>query len=290
MTSLDVQKSRPEAAQTAASASTPSATAKDSSKARDRLMMAGFLVLTIGGWELLVHLLRVPSYVVPPPSEIVKALYRGFSSGLYPRHLWFTVYATLMGFFIGSIIGIILGALIASFRHVEMLIYPYIIMFKSMPKVALAPLFTLWFGLGITSKIVSSSIICFFPLMVNTIAGLRSADEDRISLMKSMGATRFQSFWYLRFPSALPFIMAGLELAVVLALIGTIVAEFVGARAGLGTLIQIQNANMDGPGQFSVLILLSAIGLTMNIIVRKVKKLVLFWDPSAQGGDPGAGI
>lgn len=283
MTSLDLQKSQPASARTAAAAGVR--TAKGSGKARDRLIMLVFFILTIGGWELLVQFMRVPSYVVPAPSEIVKALYRGFYSGLYPRHLGFTLYATLMGFFIGSFIGIVLGALIASFRRVEMLIYPYVIMFKSMPKVALAPLFTLWFGLGMTSKVVASSIICFFPLMVNTIAGLRSADEDRISLMKSMGATRFQTFWYLRFPSALPFIMAGLELAVVLALIGTIVAEFVGARAGLGTLIQIQNANMDGPGQFSVLILLSVIGLTMNITVRKVKKMVLFWDPAAHGRD-----
>lgn len=261
-----------------------------SGKYFDWLVMLVFLTLTISAWEVSVRWMGVPHYVVPPPSEIARALQRGFGTGLYQRHLWFTLYATLVGFAIGSIVGIVLGAVIASFRFAEMLIYPYVIMFKSMPKVALAPLFTLWFGLGITSKIVSASIICFFPLLVNTIAGLRSADEDRISLMKSMGATRFQIFHYLRFPSALPFIMAGFELAVVLALIGTIVAEFVGARAGLGTLIQIQNANMDGPGQFSVLILLSAIGLTMNLIVRKVKKWVLFWDPSAQGSDPGTQI
>lgn len=261
-----------------------------SGRIRDWLVTLACFALTIGAWETAVHVMDVPSYVVPAPTEIVAALNRGLSSGLYLRHLGHTLQACLMGFAIGSLIGIALGAVIASFRFAELVVYPYVIMFKSMPKVALAPLFTLWFGLGITSKIVSASIICFFPLLVNTIAGLRSADEDRISLMKSMGATPFQIFWYLRFPSALPFIMAGLELAVVLALIGTIVAEFVGARAGLGTLIQIQNANMDGPGQFSVLILLSAIGLTMNVIVRKIKKWVLFWDPSAQGDDPGSQI
>lgn len=261
-----------------------------SGKVRDALVTVGCLLLTIGAWEVAVRVLDVPSYVVPAPSEIVAALQRGLSSGLYLRHLWYTLYATLVGFVAGSLVGIVLGAVIASFRFAELVIYPYVIMFKSMPKVALAPLFTLWFGLGIASKIVSAMIICFFPLLVNTIAGLRSADEDRISLMKSMGATPLQIFWYLRLPSALPFIMAGLELAVVLALIGTIVAEFVGARAGLGTLIQIQNANMDGPGQFSVLILLSAIGLTMNVAVRKAKKWVLFWAPSAEEADPGTQI
>ena len=278
MTTIDT--ARPGAA--APEVAKPAAAARRYGKARDALATAGFIAATLGLWEFMVRWMGVPSYIVPPPSDIVMALYRGFASGLYQRHLGFTLHATLLGFVIGSAVGIGLGALIASFRYAEMLIYPYVIMFKSMPKVALAPLFTLWFGLGITSKIVSSAIICFFPLLVNTIAGLRSADEDRLSLMKSMGATRWQTFRYLRFPSALPYIMAGFELGVVLALIGTIVAEFVGARAGLGRLIQIMNANMDGPGQFSVLILLALIGLTMNLIVRRVKKWVLFWDPSAQ--------
>lgn len=261
-----------------------------SQKSMDRVLIVLFFCVTMGAWEGLTRAMNVPSYVLPPPSDIVAALYRGLSSGLYLRHLMFTLQATLAGFFIGSVVGIALGAFIATFRYAEMLVYPYVIMFKSMPKVALAPLFTVWFGLGITSKIISASILVFFPLMVNTIAGLRSADEDRINLMKSMGASRYQIFRYLRLPSALPYIMAGLELAVVLALIGAIVAEFVGARAGLGTLIQIMNANMDGPGQFSVLILLSAIGLLMNLIVRKARKLVLFWDASTTSNDQGPQI
>jgi NitT/TauT family transport system permease protein len=260
------------------------------SKFKDTLLSVAFFAVTMGTWEASTRLLNVPSYVLPPPSAIAMALYRGLSSGLYLRHLGFTLMATLSGFFIGSIVGIVLGALIASYRYFELLVYPYVIMFKSMPKVALAPLFVLWLGLGIGSKIVSAAILCFFPLMINTIAGLRSADEERISLMKSLGASKFQIFLHLRLPSALPFIMAGLELAVVLSLIGTIVAEFVGARAGLGTLIQIMSSNMDGAGQFSVLVLLSAIGLAMNLAVRRVKKWVLFWDPSVKGDESGAAI
>lgn len=241
-----------------------------------------FFVVTIGGWELAARMSGVPDYILPPPSRIAEALYRGMSSGLYLRHAGYTLNATLSGFVLGSLIGIAVGALIAVNRYVDMLLYPYVIMFKSMPKVALAPIFTLWLGLGLASKIVSSAIICFFPLLVNTVAGIRSADEDRISLMRSMGASRLQIFVYLQLPGALPFIMAGLELAVVLSLIGAITAEFVGARAGLGTLIQIMISNLDGAGQFSVLFVLSAIGLTMNLIVRWVKKKVLFWDPSVK--------
>jgi len=164
------------------------------------------------------------------------------------------------------------------------------VMFQSMPKVALAPIFALWFGLGIQSKIFSAAIICFFPLMVNTIAGLRSADEERVNLMRSLGATRWQVFRHLRLPGALPFIMAGLELAVVLSLIGTIVAEFVGAQAGLGTLVQAMNANMDVAGQFSVLLVLSVIGLVLNRTVKAVRRRVLFWDPSEKTRQTSANV
>ena len=137
-------------------------------------------------------------------------------------------------------------------------------MFQSMPKVALAPLIIVWFGLGLTSKVINAALVAFFPLMVNTIVGLRSADEDRINLMRSLAATRSQIFWMLQLPNALPYIFAGLEIAMIFALIGAIVAEFVGAQAGLGMLIQSMNFTMDVAGQFSVLLILSMVGLFSN--------------------------
>ena len=243
-------------------------------------MTLGLFAASILLWEVLVRVTGVPDYIFPAPSEVFKALWRGLSSGLYLRHGGVTLTETLLGFVIGTSLGLMLGALIATYRYVDYFLYPYIVMFQSMPKVALAPIFALWLGLGIQSKIFSAAIICFFPLMVNTIAGLRSADEDRVSLMASLGATRWQIFRHLRLPGALPFIMAGLELAVVLSLIGAIVAEFVGAQAGLGTLIQTMNSNMDVSGQFSVLLVLSAIGLTLNRTIKFVRRRVLFWDPS----------
>ena len=231
-------------------------------------------------WEAVVRVSGVPSFIFPAPSVVFKALWRGVSSGLYLSHAGVTLTETVLGFVIGTSLGLLLGTLIATYRYVDYFLYPYIVMFQSMPKVALAPIFALWLGLGIESKIFSAAIICFFPLMVNTVAGLRSADEDRVNLMASLGASRWQIFRYLRLPGALPFIMAGLELAVVLALIGAIVAEFVGAQAGLGTLIQTMNSNLDVAGQFSVLIVLSAIGLTLNRTIKYVRRRVLFWDPS----------
>jgi NitT/TauT family transport system permease protein len=150
--------------------------------------------------------------------------------------------------------------------------------------VALAPLIIIWFGLGLTSKVVSAALVAFFPLMVNTIVGLRSADEDRINLMRSLAATRGQIFWMLQLPNAMPYIFAGLEIAMIFALIGAIVAEFVGAQSGLGMLMQSMNFTMDVAGQFSVLLILSVLGLLLNTLVNQVRRRVLFWDPSQKLG------
>jgi NitT/TauT family transport system permease protein len=169
---------------------------------------------------------------------------------------------------------------VAMSRPVEFFLYPYIVMFQSLPKVALAPLIVVWFGLGLTSKVINAALIAFFPLLVNTMVGLRSADEERVSLMRSLAASERQIFWMLRLPNALPFVMAGLDVAMIFALIGAIVAEFVGAQKGLGMLIQSMNFNMDVSGQFSILLILSVVGLILNRGVMMIRKRVLFWDPS----------
>src|SRR5205085_1708521 len=137
-----------------------------------------------------------------------------------------------------------------------------------------------WFGLGLTSKVVNAALVAFFPLMVNTIVGLRSAEEDKVDLMRSLAANRWQVFWMLQLPNAMPYIFAGLEIAMIFALIGAIVAEFVGAQSGLGMLIQSMNFTMDVAGQFSVLLILSLLGLVLNGLVNAVRRRVLFWDPS----------
>jgi len=240
----------------------------------------GILVIFLGAWELGVSLMQVPSYILPPPSQVFRALVNGFASGLYPRHIAVTLIETLLGFAAGFALAILLGVLIALSPRVEYYLYPYIVMFQSMPKVALAPLLVIWFGLGLTSKIVNVALICFFPLLVNTIVGLRSVDSDRVNLMRSLYASEWQIFRMLRFPNALPFIMAGVEVGIILSLLGAIVAEFVGAEAGLGMLIQSMNNTLDVAGQFSILLILSAIGLILNKIAVKTGDRALFWDPS----------
>ncbi len=186
----------------------------------------------------------------------------------------------MLGFLFACLLAFALGTAVALSRRVEYFLYPFIVMFQALPKVALAPLFLIWFGLGLTSKVAQAAFTAFFPLMVNTIAGLRSADEDRINLMRSLAASELQILVMLRLPSALPFIMAGLEVAMTLSLIGAIVAEFVGAQAGLGMLMQSMNFTMDVAGQFSILLILSVLGLVLNSCIVLIRRRILFWDPS----------
>jgi NitT/TauT family transport system permease protein len=238
-----------------------------------------FLVL-MTAWEIAVRLMQVPSYIVPGPLAVAQSLYKGLSSGLYLRHMMVTLAEILSGYGIGFVLALGIGTAIALSRTVEYYVYPYIVALQSMPKVALAPVIMIWFGLGMTSKIVLVSVVCFFPILVNTVVGLKSADADRINLMRSLDADEWQIFRMLRMPSALPFIMAGMEVAVVLALISAIVAEFVGAENGLGMLIQTMTQSLDVASQFSILIVLSAIGLTLTRIVKFVGNKLLFWDAS----------
>ncbi|MGA7777531.1 MAG: ABC transporter permease subunit [Paraburkholderia sp.] len=220
----------------------------------------------LASWEGAVHLFEIPAYVVPAPSKVFVALYHGMASMLYVRHLWITLVETLLGFVAGSVVPLVLGTLIALSRRCEYFLYPFILIFQPMPKVALAPLIIIWFGLGLSSKIVQASLTSFFPLMVNTIVGLRSANEDRVALMRSLDASEIQIFTMLRMPGAMPFIFAGFEIAMMPSLIGAIVAEFVGAQKGLSVLIMSMTFTMDVAGQFSVLVLLAMLGLLLHTI------------------------
>jgi NitT/TauT family transport system permease protein len=251
-------------------------------KGRDVALTVAIFCASVLVGELVVRLLDLPSYILPAPSKVAIALWRGFATGLYQQNLLHTLTETLLGFLLGSALGLVLGAAVALNRYVEYFFYPYIVMFQSVPKVALAPLIVVWFGLGMKSQVLNAALVACFPLIVNTIAGLKSADEDRVNLMRSLTASKSQVFWMLRLPSALPFIMAGLEVAMIFALIGAIVAEFVGSQAGLGMLIQNMNFNMDVAGQFSVLLMLSILGLLLNRCILLIRRRVLFWDPSVK--------
>ena len=230
----------------------------------------------LGGWELAVRLFDIPKIVLPAPSAVAAALWFGIQ-GDFIMHFGITFYEVIAGFIIGSATGLILGALIAQFTLLERTLYPYIIAFQTLPKVAIAPIIVIWFGYGVTSKIVITATIAYFPLLANTIVGLRSAPSEQIELMVAFTASRWQVFRLARLPQALPYIFVGLDVAIVLSVIGAIVGEFVGAQAGLGYLILQKNFNMDMAGVFAILIVLSAMGVGLHLLVNAVQRRVVFW-------------
>jgi NitT/TauT family transport system permease protein len=250
------------------------------SRSRNIALSVVLFIALVSVWEAGVRILQVPQFILPAPSKVAEALWRGIVTGIYIEHLYYTLVSTVLGFILGSALGFGLGTGVAMSRRFEFFLYPYIVMFQSLPKIALAPLIVIWFGLGLSSKIVNAALVAFFPLLVNTIVGLKSADEERVNLMRSLAASEKQIFWMLRLPNALPFVMAGLDVAMIFALIGAIVGEFVGAKHGLGMLIQSMHFTMDVSGQFSVLLILSVVGLILNRCISLIRKRVLFWDPS----------
>jgi NitT/TauT family transport system permease protein len=241
-------------------------------------------IVLVVGWELAVRLLKVPAYVLPPPSRIVVALVRGFATPVgsregYLLHTAHTGAETLLGFLLGSATGILLGTALAQSRLLEKTFLPFIVGFQALPKVAVAPLFLIWFGFGLTSKVLIAALITFFPLLVNSLVGLRSVPEDRLELMRVISASRWQTFRMVQFPTALPFIFAGLELGVVYSLIGAIVGEFLGGESGLGVLIMQMNLVADIAGVFSALLILSTLAILLHVVIRSVERRVLFWAP-----------
>ncbi|KWT97274.1 MULTISPECIES: ABC transporter permease [unclassified Variovorax] len=245
---------------------------------RPELPLSALLfIVVVGGWELAVRLLEVTPLLLPTPSAVAASLWEGIRTNTFTYHLGVTFYETIAGFALGAGLGLVLGAVIAQFPLVERTLYPYVVAFQTIPKVAIAPLFVIWFGYGMSSKIVITATIAFFPVLANTVVGLRSVPSDQLELLKAFTASRWQVFRMARIPHALPFIFVGLDVSIVLSVIGAIVGEFVGAQAGLGYLILQRTFSMDTAGMFAILILLSAMGLGLHWLVHAVQRKVVFW-------------
>ena len=252
-------------------------------RTRPELVLAPLLlVIVVLVWEYGVVWLDVPGYILPPPSRIAFAMWQGLDAGIFDRggywlHAGVTVAEVLLGFVIGSGVGLILGTVISQFRILEATLRVYLVAIQSLPKVALAPIIVMWFGFGLTSKVVIICLLTFFPLLITSMAGFKAVDAERLELMRALGARPWQIFWKVRFPSALPYIFAGLDMAAVLAVVGAVVGEFVGAQRGLGTLILSMNAQMDTAGTFSVFIILAIVGVVMYQAMRIIERRFLFW-------------
>jgi NitT/TauT family transport system permease protein len=219
----------------------------------------------------------VSKYVMPLPSSIPISLWELVKSGVLFDNALTTLMEAVSGFAIAAALGLMLGALIAEFRMFERVFYPYIVALQTMPKIALAPVLLVWFGFGPGSKIAVAAVISLFPILVNTIAGLKSCDSGRLDVLRALGASRWDCFRMVRLPNSLPFVFSGLSTASMFALIGAIVGEFVGANKGLGYLIVQANSQMNIPQVFAIVLVLALLGIAAFGIIEFCRRRFLYW-------------
>ena len=236
------------------------------------------VALLLGIWELVTRLGWIPAYDVPPMSDVVKACVN--QAGTLLPAAWVTTREALIGFGLSIAIGIPLAILLVSSRVIENSLYPLLVTSQVVPKLAIAPLFVIWFGFGWFPKALLVFLLAFFPIVINAVIGLRSVEVEKLYLVQSMGAGRLQTFWRIRLPQSLPAMFGGIKLAATLAVIGAVVAEFVGADSGLGYLIQQANGNLDTITLFAALIYLSVIGYLLFAATEIVERLALPWHVS----------
>lgn len=253
--------------------------------ASTRVQSILLLAALLGAWEAAVRLFKVPQHLVPPVSDIVVALWRGLATGpLAKDGFWYhggvTATEILLGFLIGSGVGLAIGIVVSQMPKVEALLEPYVAALQSVPKVAVAPIIVVWLGFGIGSKVMIICLLTFFPVLVTSIAGFKAVDPDRIDLLRSLSATPWQIFRKAKFPSALPYIFAGLNMAAAFSVVGAVVGEFVGAQAGLGVLILQMEAQADTGGSFAVCVVLAVIGIVLSSLLRRIQRRVLHWMPA----------
>lgn len=226
-------------------------------------------------WQFGVRAAGVPEYILPLPTEFLAKLW--LERSLIAEHAWVTAREIVLGFLMSTAISIPLGFMIVSWRPLERALYPLIVFFQLIPKIAIAPLFVVWFGFGPFPKVLLTFLLCFFPTLVASMTGFRALDERVLYLTKSMGASGWQTFRFVRLPAALTYIFAGLKVSIVFAATGAIVGEFVGANAGLGYLLLRGTSYLDMPLIFAVLVALALVGIVASYLVQFVETLVMPW-------------
>lgn len=258
---------------------------RDAATPRDSMLVALLptivFTLIIGGWEAYVRASGVERYLLPPPTEIAQALadepmrYIGAAATSFG--------AAMGGLLIATVGAFALGVVMAHSRALERALYPPALLLKVMPIVAVYPLFLIWFGFGIWPRILITALITFFPVLVNTVIGLRSVDPQAHDFMRALHASRSQIFWRLRLPSSLPYLFAALRISVPLSLIGAVVAEFLSGSAGMGQLILVANGDFDTPALFGAVVVLAAMGVSLTVGISYLERRVLDWHDSYRG-------
>jgi NitT/TauT family transport system permease protein len=239
------------------------------------------LIAIIGFWKLSTSVFEISRFVLPPPEDVAATL-----AGLVQQpdvwlvHARITLVETVTGFVAALIAGVFVGAVLGRILWLERAVRPVVVTLQVIPKVALIPLFVIWFGFGMTTKVVVAAILAFFPIMLNVLLGVRSVEEGHREVMRSLDANRWQTFASLDFHSTLPYVFAGMEVGIVFALIGAIVGEYLGGNQGLGYMVVVSLNALDAPQLFAVIILLAVLGSVLFFAVNLIKRWTIPWHHS----------
>ncbi len=237
-----------------------------------------FLLLLIGLWDAAIRVFHIPPYQVPAPYDVVITLWREWPKLL--TEAWPTTLATVEGFLLSAAFGIPIAMAIAGSRTVESYVYPLLVFSQSIPKVAVAPLFVVWFGFGMLPKVFSAFLLGFFPVVVSAVQGFKSVEPDMLDLARAMEASRLQIFRMVSLPHALPAIFSGLKVSITLAVVGAVVGEFVGSNSGIGYVLQRSIGNFELPTMFAALVVLALIGVILFWILDVIERLAIPWHAS----------
>jgi len=246
--------------------------------------LAAFVVALLL-WQLVVTVIRVPAYVLPPPTAVFQGLITYFPRIM--RDAGITLQEILLGYAMAVVLSVPIAILIAYSPFFARTVWPLLIFSQIIPKIALAPLFIIWFGFGFVPKVLITFLLSFFPIVIDTVAGFRSLDPEVMYLARSGGASAWDIFWRVRLPAALPHIFSGLKVAAALATTGAIIAEFVGSDRGLGYLLLQANGDLNTALLFAAIVVLSTIGLVLYGLVALLEKLLIPWHVSQRvpGGE-----
>lgn len=244
---------------------------------------AGFMLLVVLLWWGATSTGMAPPYILPSPGDTWAAL---SENGAYlALHTWVTTIETIVGFLIAAVVGVGMAVIMVYSRTLERTFYPIILFAQVIPKIAIAPLFIVWLGFGPEPKVLVAVLMAFFPIVIAGISGLRSVDPEALELASIMGGSRWKTFIKIRFPAALPELLSGLKVAATLAVTGAVVGEFVGANEGLGYVILQANGNLDTAMLFAALIIMSALGVLLFLILEVIERISIPWHASHRNKD-----
>ncbi|MDL4771687.1 MULTISPECIES: ABC transporter permease [Thermomonosporaceae] len=234
---------------------------------------AVLVVVLVALWQAVVSFGSVEEYVLPAPGAVLGKMFGDFS--LFAEQSVPTIVAIFVGFALAIVIALPIAVAMVYSEIVRRAVYPLLIIAQVVPKVAVAPLFIIWFGFGQLPKVLMVALICFFPIVIDSLVGFRAARPESLMLVRSMGAGRWQAFWKVRWPWALPSIFAGIKVGITLAVVGAVVAEFVGADKGLGVLLMTARGDMDSLTVFASIAWLTVIGFILFILVEVLERVLL---------------